>query len=84
MGQFARRVRYGIDDRDDVFAVLCRAIDFTVRIETRIAAIRRNGVMQISRRRTPIPQANDDVSLNSLWTWAALGQRRPDKFELKL
>ena len=62
-------VRLRIEHRDVVGAQLERAVQQTVRIDRRLAAIRRHHVVQVRLRIRPIPHRDHDVALDALRPW---------------
>src|ERR1700734_3049650 len=67
LDQFARVVN-GIKHRDEIRAFLGRAVDRAVGVDGGITLVRRNRVVEIHLRRTPLPRADDHVALDPFRT----------------
>ena len=61
-----RRMRAGIEHRDEVGAVLGRAVDLSIGVDARVVTVRRDRVVQVCRWPAPVPLRYDDVALDAL------------------
>ena len=64
----ADRVAHRVEHREIVAAQLERAVEQSVRVERRVAPVRRDDVVEIRLGIRPVPLGDDDVALESLRT----------------
>src|SRR6202163_2305092 len=61
------RVRFRVQDGNEIRAVLSRCVNLPVRVNPRIAPVGRDLIVEIGCGAAPIPQRDHDIPLDALW-----------------
>ena len=68
---------YGIENRDDIGAVLGRPVKWTMGVDRRVTLIGRDQVVKVMLFVQPVPRRDNDVALDALRSLGlAVGQRQ--------